>query len=448
MAAQIKVKRSNLVGKAPVVGDLELGELAINTFDGKLFLKKDNGTASIVEVGASASNVSALKKQEFTATAAQTTFTITDGYTIGNVQVFANGIALAAADFTATNGTTVVLTQARVAGDNIIVTAGGAVQAGGGGGTTTNALTFSTGLALNSGTTFNGSAARTVTLATSGASAGTYGNNYSSGSYLYLPQFTVDTYGRITSVTSNYVGISGGTTLPSQFGNAGKYLTTDGASLSWATVATGGGGGAVTWTYGNYAASTLTLTAPSGVTTSGNKLFVVIVGSGLSSSNISQVTCNGYMMNFESSGGPDGGSGMVIYSISTGSSLSTTVSISLSGYGNYAMATCWVTTSNVSNSSSAFITSTSSSSASAPSNFSYSKGPGKVIFMSSSVSLNVATAVTAPPDWTSSGTGQHTTFSSLTASVFTAPDPWTSTAFFSVNNPGMYQYGFAVTYNS
>ena len=52
MAAQIKIKRSNQVGKAPVVGDLELGELAINTFDGKLFLKKNDGTASIVEVGA------------------------------------------------------------------------------------------------------------------------------------------------------------------------------------------------------------------------------------------------------------------------------------------------------------------------------------------------------------------------------------------------------------
>lgn len=50
MANLIKLKRSAVAGKAPVVGDLELGELALNTYDGKLYTKKDNGTASIVEL--------------------------------------------------------------------------------------------------------------------------------------------------------------------------------------------------------------------------------------------------------------------------------------------------------------------------------------------------------------------------------------------------------------
>ncbi len=45
----------------------------------------------------------------FTATANQTTFTVSGGYTVGLVDVFINGVKLAAADFTATNGTTVVL---------------------------------------------------------------------------------------------------------------------------------------------------------------------------------------------------------------------------------------------------------------------------------------------------------------------------------------------------
>ena len=40
---------------------------------------------------------------------------------------------------------------------------------------------------------------------------------------------------------SGVVTASGGTTLPSQTGNSGKYLTTDGSTLSWATVAGGGG---------------------------------------------------------------------------------------------------------------------------------------------------------------------------------------------------------------
>ena len=50
MANLIKLKRSAVAGKAPAVGDLSLGELALNTYDGKLYTKKDDGTASIVEL--------------------------------------------------------------------------------------------------------------------------------------------------------------------------------------------------------------------------------------------------------------------------------------------------------------------------------------------------------------------------------------------------------------
>jgi hypothetical protein len=52
MAQTIKIKRSAVAGKAPVVGDLDLGELALNTYDGKLYTKKDSGTASVVELSA------------------------------------------------------------------------------------------------------------------------------------------------------------------------------------------------------------------------------------------------------------------------------------------------------------------------------------------------------------------------------------------------------------
>lgn len=55
MANTIKLKRSAVAGKAPVVGDLQLGELALNTTDGKLYTKKSvSGTESIVEIGANA----------------------------------------------------------------------------------------------------------------------------------------------------------------------------------------------------------------------------------------------------------------------------------------------------------------------------------------------------------------------------------------------------------
>jgi hypothetical protein len=53
---------------------------------------------------------------EFTATAGQTTFSV-PSYTVGFIDVYRNGLLLGSPDFTATNGTTVVLTNAASAGD-------------------------------------------------------------------------------------------------------------------------------------------------------------------------------------------------------------------------------------------------------------------------------------------------------------------------------------------
>lgn len=47
----IKLKRSAVASRVPATTDLELGELAINTWDGKLYLRKNDGTDVIVEVG-------------------------------------------------------------------------------------------------------------------------------------------------------------------------------------------------------------------------------------------------------------------------------------------------------------------------------------------------------------------------------------------------------------
>lgn len=53
MANTIKIKRSAVQGKVPAVGDLSLGELALNTYDGKLYTLKNDGANSVVEIGAS-----------------------------------------------------------------------------------------------------------------------------------------------------------------------------------------------------------------------------------------------------------------------------------------------------------------------------------------------------------------------------------------------------------
>ena len=54
MPQVIKHIRSAVAGKVPTTSELALGVLAVNTYDGKVFLKKDNGAESIVEVGAGA----------------------------------------------------------------------------------------------------------------------------------------------------------------------------------------------------------------------------------------------------------------------------------------------------------------------------------------------------------------------------------------------------------
>jgi hypothetical protein len=54
MANIVKVKRSATPAKVPTTSDLQLGEIAVNTYDGKMYIKKDDGTASIVQVGGGA----------------------------------------------------------------------------------------------------------------------------------------------------------------------------------------------------------------------------------------------------------------------------------------------------------------------------------------------------------------------------------------------------------
>ena len=49
---KIKIKRTAVAGKVPTTSQLDLGELAINTTDGKLFLKKSyNSVETIIDVG-------------------------------------------------------------------------------------------------------------------------------------------------------------------------------------------------------------------------------------------------------------------------------------------------------------------------------------------------------------------------------------------------------------
>jgi len=50
MAQVVKLKRTSVQGRIPSIVNLELGELAINTHDGRIFFEKDDGTLSIQEI--------------------------------------------------------------------------------------------------------------------------------------------------------------------------------------------------------------------------------------------------------------------------------------------------------------------------------------------------------------------------------------------------------------
>jgi hypothetical protein len=106
MASNVKIKRSSTSGKIPLTTDLQLGELAVNTFDGKLYLKKNNGTDVIVEIGASTgggstssswvkktANYTAVSGDKLLADTSAGTFTITlpASPTTGNSVVLADG---------------------------------------------------------------------------------------------------------------------------------------------------------------------------------------------------------------------------------------------------------------------------------------------------------------------------------------------------------------------
>ena len=98
-------------------------------------------------------NTAFFSSTSFTATGGQTTFTPSGTYQVGFLNVIRNGSQLAPADYTATNGTTVVLNNACVAGDIVVIqvytltSLTNALPSTGG--TVTGATTFNSTVSIN-----------------------------------------------------------------------------------------------------------------------------------------------------------------------------------------------------------------------------------------------------------------------------------------------------------
>jgi DNA-dependent RNA polymerase auxiliary subunit epsilon len=82
------------------------------------------GSLYATNVFAGGAQITGFNSQEFTALAGQTVFTVTNGYIVGQVEVFANGISLNASDYTASNGSSITLIESRRLNDVIKIISG------------------------------------------------------------------------------------------------------------------------------------------------------------------------------------------------------------------------------------------------------------------------------------------------------------------------------------
>jgi hypothetical protein len=149
-----------------------------------------NGTTWVSSTPTPASN--AYTRTSFTATASQTTFTVT--YTVGLIEVYVNGVLLNGSDYTATSGTNVVLAVGCNSGDIVETIAfssfsvAGTIAVGNGGtgltasGSSGNVLTSNGSTWVSSAPTGGGVSWQSVQTANFAASAGkAYPVNTTSG---------------------------------------------------------------------------------------------------------------------------------------------------------------------------------------------------------------------------------------------------------------------------
>jgi hypothetical protein len=145
-------------------------------------------------------NTAYFSSTSFTATGGQTTFTPSGSYTPGFINVIRNGSQLAPANYTATNGTTVVLNNACVAGDIVVIEVFTLTSISNAlpltGGTVTGASTFNSSLSVAGNLSFNSGY---------GSSAVAYGcrawvNFNGTGTV------AIRASGNVTSITDNGVG--------------------------------------------------------------------------------------------------------------------------------------------------------------------------------------------------------------------------------------------------
>jgi len=125
MAQVVKLKRTSVPGRVPTTSNIALGELAINTYDGKLYFEKDSGTPSILELATQDSF------DFFTSSYDSRYVNLTGNETIAGNKTFSNNVIISG-DLSVEGTTTTIDTTSLNIGDNIIeLNYGGSSTTGG-----------------------------------------------------------------------------------------------------------------------------------------------------------------------------------------------------------------------------------------------------------------------------------------------------------------------------
>ena len=125
MAQLIKLKRTSVEGRKPTTSNLELGELAINTYDGKIYFEKDNGTPSIKEIATE-------DTYHFYTTSLDSRYVnLTGDETIGGNKTFSNNITISGNLSVEGTTTTIDSTTVNIGDNTLELNYGGSQTTGG-----------------------------------------------------------------------------------------------------------------------------------------------------------------------------------------------------------------------------------------------------------------------------------------------------------------------------
>lgn len=196
---RVILKRSSVVGKVPSLSSLEYGELALNYADGKLYYRDTEDTIRNLVAGG-VSNQS-IYRETYTAFEGDDTFVVQ--YTPPNVDVYINGIRLKPSEYTATSGTNIVLNEACIEGDVVDII--GYVN-----------VAFTDFGVIGDGISFNETEVKVYLSSSSTNQPDTLVYRDSNGNFA------------ANNVTLNSLSIDNEYNFPTQDGDSGQILVTDG----------------------------------------------------------------------------------------------------------------------------------------------------------------------------------------------------------------------------